>query len=501
MTKRILASNRMAAATNYCIGAIRDTQLHLTPVNALCQMHPDFRHIDEAVEEVKMIDDEEEEGKKKEKPKKMELQQVAFKKKETEDQKARRQSTYSHMRDELRHDPFVELTVHDADSDNAFDEFDRLFCQTPAPSRRFRQHGSSYLSALNYRGEKEQQTASGFGKPTADAQNSEQQPAAMPLSEKVLQLLRRAGVVSFRAMLDCEAGVQGEDELVSALMRHAVLVRGNWVLRSSQREHLSNLQIMARDCILVMMEKFGAISRPQLQETLSAFTPPQLIEILSEFATLNKKLRRWEMKIPDCYQFIEEFGAVAAEQQRQWTKREREIASLLQMIGEPQCPVIGPVKKPPVERVRPPTPPVRRQEYYDSEEEVKQKVKLDIEMDKDHKPKKASLVDDDAPRVKMEMDEPVEPKTESPVKMEEEEEPAPPLTPKEVKEKTFPEQATEPIKTEPQVEKVQQNVQIKKGGVLQPGVRAGGIISSGQRASFKPKMKPKPKPKPKPKKK
>jgi len=274
----------------------------------------------------------------------MELQQVSYKKKETDDQASRRKKGYAFLRDELRRDPFVDLTVFDADSDQAFDRFEGLFCPTPAPMRRFKQDGAAFLSSLNYRGPLED-SAHAAVKPN-DPTVSVEPAAPTTLSDKVMLLVKAAGLLSFRSLMDCEVGSAGPDELLQALMRHAVLVRGNWALRSGRRENLSEAQVMARDVILILMEKYGAVSRLQLEEGFgNTFTRPQLIELLSEFSLLNKTHRRWEMKLPDCYQFLESYPAVAAEQQRQWRVREREAGPLLQMIGPMSCPVIGPIKK------------------------------------------------------------------------------------------------------------------------------------------------------------
>lgn len=108
----VLESSRIPAATNYAIGAMRDGELHLTPLKDTFQMRPSFKHFDNATEEEDLddfiVDDA---------PalhsNKMKRVEVKLKVKESAKLVQARESSYSHHLSFIEAEDWVPYKVHD----------------------------------------------------------------------------------------------------------------------------------------------------------------------------------------------------------------------------------------------------------------------------------------------------------------------------------------------------------------------------------------------------
>jgi len=128
------------------------------------------------------------------------------------------------------------------------------------------------------------------------------------------------------------------------LKKHAVLVRGNWV-RKSSFYGLPPRLTHARDILLLLLEGYGGVNRLQFCKA-ARVSDEESQQLLRPVACLNKETRMWMAACPDDRAFLTVFSEVALQQQKQWREKEREKemqAILTALGGEPDCPFPGPV--------------------------------------------------------------------------------------------------------------------------------------------------------------
>jgi DNA-directed RNA polymerase-3 subunit RPC5 len=177
----------------------------------------------------------------------------------------------------------------------------------------------------------------------------------LPLQDAVKTLMMSAGVLRFRTVCSLVEGVstqqrgvptQLEEEVLSHLMKVAVLVQGCWVLRSSlfyteDYHSLYNsvpytVMCVARDLILL---KFALtcqaiVTREEITKQVS-IPQEELVEILSSLGRQREGLG-WEFRMDMDKEFLSQHSNVVAKQLEWWkTQREKLQSSASQPKEDP----------------------------------------------------------------------------------------------------------------------------------------------------------------------
>ena len=122
-----------------------------------------------------------------------------------------------------------------------------------------------------------------------------------------------------------------DDELINAISASAVLVRGNFILKSLLIA-LSNVFIeKTRDVILVLMTKYGFVQRAKLfkafqkaEDDMSDMATLDVINFLLELMG-RKTVNGMEMKIDDDLIFESRYSDIAKMHALYWDKKEAEL--------------------------------------------------------------------------------------------------------------------------------------------------------------------------------
>ena len=211
----------------------------------------------------------------------------------------------------------------------------------------------------------------GGGQGLQQQQQTQQQP--VPIHQlpagagRVAAIFERATVVSFDLVLDLclpasastpsnptaaaaaaatAGGGGGGDDPIQPILElvrnHAVLVRGNWVRRSSLCGLPPRLAL-ARDALLLLLDRYGGLNRLQVAAA-AGLEEAEVLALLRPFAHLDAERRMWVLTCPDDVGFLERYPEVAAQQWSAWREKERgELAPLLAAVGPADCLCPGPV--------------------------------------------------------------------------------------------------------------------------------------------------------------
>jgi hypothetical protein len=175
------------------------------------------------------------------------------------------------------------------------------------------------------------------------------QPSIQQLQgpEQVAAIFERTAVVSFDMVLALAVALAPSGDpapLLELVKKHAVLVRGNWVRKSSLCGLPPRLAA-ARDALLLLFLRYGGVSRMQFAAA-AGLGDEEALALLQPLARLDQEARMWVPAWPDDAAFLWAHPGVVAQQGKAWREREREreVAAIMQAVGTPDCPCPGPVE-------------------------------------------------------------------------------------------------------------------------------------------------------------
>uniref|UniRef100_A0A7S2WQ83 DNA-directed RNA polymerase III subunit RPC5 n=1 Tax=Rhizochromulina marina TaxID=1034831 RepID=A0A7S2WQ83_9STRA len=145
--------------------------------------------------------------------------------------------------------------------------------------------------------------------------------------QQVSAILHQARVVEHHLLEAMATNLQSkhgseadqEAELMRLITPNAVLVRGNWVIRSDFVAAPN--MVHNRDALLALICKEGFVVRQPLTEALKPLSESQVLELLEQVAVLNRIQRCWRLKLPDNPTFEQDHPTVTDEQSRLWEKK------------------------------------------------------------------------------------------------------------------------------------------------------------------------------------
>ncbi len=348
LKQRTLSSQNIPLVTHMAMGLFDSTgnKIDLVPLHRVMQMRPNFKHVDALFD-----DGEDEITKMEEKKKENASKPIMFKKPENERAMLAKRSSYAFKRANEEGEEWFELDVHGPGSQERKDMMKRAYCPRAARGKSLRfmkagQHGGSagYVKSLNYlptsvvEDDVENFVVSGETSTDIDEDGNAVIPDWMKdLSSKVATLLQgRQGVpISYPVLRSRFHSSISDYALIQALSASAVLVRGNFVLKS----HLMALSppvANTRDVILLLMIKYGFVQREVLIKAYENAGPDAVVITASVINSLldllaRKALNGMEMKLDDDMTFESEFTEIAQLHQLYWEKKEQELGEYVKL--------------------------------------------------------------------------------------------------------------------------------------------------------------------------
>jgi DNA-directed RNA polymerase III subunit RPC5 len=344
--QRLFRSRTVPIQTHLCIGRLvapsskgapavkQHPALHLLPIAGIKQMKPSFHHVDaedrqemDLASEMDQLDADGDEGMT------LEKKPVLFQRKESERAIMARKSSYAYQKASEDSESWIPLDVCLPRSPEHHQVMSQAICDPgnrQVLSEAITQ--STYIQSLQYQAEGAPRLT-GFKLPSASS------PALdmAALTKQVTTLMLEGVPIPFvvvRASFD--PMVVLDHHLLRALSACAVLVRGNFVLNSQFLLSASPPRVArCRTLILLLLQKFGNVSRPRLHQAISNTTkadaPPlssdRLLYLLEQVAKRTKE--GWVLKLPDDALFLEQFPEQVALFDQYWARQEMRFQSEL----------------------------------------------------------------------------------------------------------------------------------------------------------------------------
>jgi len=366
LSHRKFSSKNIPMVTHMAMGILDSTssKLDLVPLHRIMQMRPCFDHVDVVFQDDDDNDDndddndhEEEEiagkARKEDEEKKKTLQPIVFKKSESERAVIQRRSSYAYKKANEDAEEWIDIDVHDMKSLATKELMKKAYCPRSARQHhlKFLKAGKTggnvgYVRSLNYLPKTvvedtvEDFTFDDKGEVISD--RNQEPEWKRELTSIVCSLLQeRGGIpVPYPIIRSRFQPSIPDKALIEALSASAVLVRGNFVLKSSLMA-LSNIHIEnARDVILILMKKYGFVQRMKLFTAFqSAHDEMSLvikIDVINSLLDLmgRKTLNGIEMKIDDDVTFESKFNDVARAHELYWELKETQLQKYIKLYDE-----------------------------------------------------------------------------------------------------------------------------------------------------------------------
>jgi len=314
-----LSSTRMIPKTKYAIGVLNADGFHLTSLPNVLQMRPDMSSC--KVGGVRRIDDDKAEDRA---PRQVQSKQVA------EMLARQQQRLFSFSRKEEAREPFTPLTFFLPDSVDSMSQIPQLYCnsttrvKTGITSQR-------YLDSI-------------FQPLRSDDTTAVRKWAKLPLSRvldypmerRIYSILLSTHVMSFARIKEVvnSDGKVADEQILTCLEQCAVLVQGNWVIKSQQ--HYRDQLGAIRELLIWTFVQEPVVSKLQFIERIPNCHSPHedIRQLFLDIAVLHMHADRpggaWKLKYPRDDNFISAHPELVSKQMALWEMRSKRILAGLE---------------------------------------------------------------------------------------------------------------------------------------------------------------------------
>lgn len=341
MDKIVLSSTQAVKdPSQFAIGSFNGREYHITPLKGFLQMRPCFAHTNKTKKRKNLETDSEEEE---EKPSEAEAVTVKFARTENERIKKARENSYRTLQEKSAAEKWIPCTWHKADSTASEICKQKLMADSTSDISNVLNLPSDEYIKLLIPEDQEQSIM----KPSLPCNVlSLHALRSLPLQEQCKLLLKDAKIVQFSQLQMLLTGGEGltTDALLKALPYVAVLVRGNWIVKSDvlyPPKTLSavsgvpaDLMCRARDYVLLLFTKNQFVDRRKVSSVV-AIPSEEIKEIFIGIARLRFQ-RGWELALPIDNDFISKHGDLVARQAALWEQRAIQLSDLCGAEGQQQ---------------------------------------------------------------------------------------------------------------------------------------------------------------------
>ncbi|XP_066258647.1 DNA-directed RNA polymerase III subunit RPC5 [Euwallacea similis] len=340
--KVFLKSTRCVKDTNnYAVAAFNGREIHLTAIKDVFQLKPYFPYLDKSLKRGKDVLNMANNAEDGEKAGPSTAQQVTVRFKQTQDlpdKKAGLQNvSYHELQARRNQEPFVECRWYNEDSSHSNVERLKLISDIPEETGQAENMPKEEYMTLLVPEDKEQAPL----EPTLPSHVlSLHALRDLPLSQQCKLLLKDAQIIQFHQIMLLLAGVEGitADSLIKSLTKVAVLVRGNWVVKSEvlyPEETFSaisgvpaELMCRARDYIMYLFTKQQYVQRIKVS-SLVKIPAEEVKEIFAGISKLQTHDKGWELALPTDHDFLAKHGDLVQRQNLFWEHRYNQLSHFL----------------------------------------------------------------------------------------------------------------------------------------------------------------------------
>nr|CAD7260962.1 unnamed protein product [Timema shepardi] len=360
MDKLVLTSTRAVMnASNYAVALVHENELHVTALRGLLHLRPSFAYLDKsdkrAKEEAKDQGEDISGGEEEEEAKQV---TVKFKRQENDRIKQARERSFGFLSKRSAEEPWYHTEFHATSSEtsesvNAFvvlrsaaedGEIEvrisqwksKLYCsKTTEKVCELSVSSDDYLKTLLPEDlEDDSVKTSTYSVPLKNLR-------LLPLVDQVKLLLKEAKLLQFSHLLRLLSKEQDPVNVLRTVQQVAVLVQGNWVVRSDvlyPKDTTSGTygvpaepMCRGRDYILYLFTEKRYIDRIRVTPIIK-LPAEEVKEIFTQVARLQPG-HGWELALPVDKDFINKYPEVVQRQQMWWESKQKQLSEALSECG------------------------------------------------------------------------------------------------------------------------------------------------------------------------
>nr|CAD7409435.1 unnamed protein product [Timema cristinae] len=317
MDKLVLTSTRAVMnASNYAVALVHDNELHVTALRGLLHLRPSFAYLDKsdkrAKEEAKDQGEDISGGEEEEEAKQV---TVKFKRQENDRIKQARERSFGFLSKRSAEEPWYHTEFHATLSETSEQWKSKLYCsKTMEKVSELSVSSDDYLKTLLPEDlEDDSVKTSTYSVPLKNLR-------LLPLVDQVKLLLKEAKLLQFSHLLRLLSKEQDPVNVLRTVQQVAVLVQGNWVVRSDvlyPKDTTSGTygvpaepMCRGRDYILYLFTEKRYIDRSRVTPIIK-LPAEEVKEIFTQVARLQPG-HGWELSLPVDKDFINKTGTTSS---------------------------------------------------------------------------------------------------------------------------------------------------------------------------------------------
>nr|CAG4638507.1 EOG090X07NA [Cyclestheria hislopi] len=316
----------------YAVGIMSKGELHLNPIHGIIHLRPSFQYLDKSDKirknELKESGVETESGDEEEQPQQV---TVKFAKTESDRLKAAREKSFGFLQKRNAEEPWFNTKFNHFQSEESLLERSHLLCGKPQE-----EVGVLTLSKAEYLksliGDTEDLDEINSKLPLESV--SMTHIRALPLGEQVKHIMLNVKLISFGHLCDV-LKIMGDarQQLLRSVQQVAVLVQGNWVVKSDvlyPKDKLCGVTgihheiiIKARDYLLYHFTQNRFADRKPVT-TATRIPTLEMKNILEQIAHF-KRGQGWEFALPFDHSFVNKNPEVVQRQEMLWKAKQQQL--------------------------------------------------------------------------------------------------------------------------------------------------------------------------------
>ncbi|XP_077594955.1 DNA-directed RNA polymerase III subunit RPC5 [Stigmatopora nigra] len=314
------------STSRYAAAIFRKGELHITPLTGILQMRPSFAYLDKADGKTKEREAGNEGGDSSQDEAEDEAKAISvrFARPESEQARQRRIQSYDFLQKKQAEEPWIHLQYHSLRDGRSEHERQYLFCQhvDSSDNSELVKTPKEYLSMLMPPLAEEKVV-----KPVGPSNVlSMAQLRTLPLGEQIKTLMKNVKVIQFASLMGLLASGTDATAVLRCVQQVALLVRGNWVVKSdilypknSCSPHSgvpSEVLCRGRDFVMWRFTLERSLMRKEITAIIKL--PPEDVKDFLEQVAVPRVNRGWEFQLPADVEFVKRHADVAQRQQMLW---------------------------------------------------------------------------------------------------------------------------------------------------------------------------------------
>ncbi|XP_076154597.1 DNA-directed RNA polymerase III subunit RPC5 isoform X1 [Alosa pseudoharengus] len=328
MDKQTLTSIQATTDTSrYAAAIFRKGEFHLTPLQGILQMRPSFSYLDKADTKHREREAANEAGgdsSQDEAEEDTKQVTVRFSRPESEQARQRRVQSYEFLQKKQAEEPWAHLHYHGIKDGRSEHERQYLFCQNmgATESTELVKTPSEYLAMLM-----PPVTEEKIVRPSGPSNVlSMAQLRTLPLGDQVKTLMKNVKVMPFANLMGLLAPGTDSTAVLRCIQQVAMLVQGNWVVKSDVLYPKSSCSphsgvpaevlCRGRDFVMWRFTQERSIMRKEVAAVIKL--PPEDVKDFLEQMAAPRVNRGWEFVLPSDREFVKKHPDVAQRQNMLW---------------------------------------------------------------------------------------------------------------------------------------------------------------------------------------